>query len=226
LFVCLYVCMFVFYTNPRFWTHRKQTLHTSTAWSGRERRVCMGPKFFTSSTFGDLFLWGTLQNHGHKMAAGVTLFRDTLISVVPAVFAWRHWHYVVAGGGVIRGSLISVILAGVPLTSRKLHRSRWQGHPPQRRIPYSGGCSRHVTDSTFHRATGPFATALHPSFQFLFCGLHKIKSWQTTVARSYSNCIALSVMRTIRWDVNGIHVSTIWNLIRREEVTKELQLYK
>jgi hypothetical protein len=84
------------------------------------------------------------------------------------VFAWRYRHYLVAGGGVIRGSLIPVILAGVPLTSRKLRRSRRQGHPPQPRIPYSGGCSRHVTDSTFNRAVGPSATALHPSHQLLF----------------------------------------------------------
>ena len=27
---------------------------------------------------------GPLQNHGHKMAAGATVFRDTLISVIPA----------------------------------------------------------------------------------------------------------------------------------------------
>jgi hypothetical protein len=80
------------------------------------------------------------------------------------VFAWRHRYYVVADGGVIRGSLISVILAAVPLTSRKLRRSRRQSHPPQCRIPYSGGCSRHVTDITFNRATGPSATALYPSF--------------------------------------------------------------
>jgi hypothetical protein len=84
------------------------------------------------------------------------------------VFAWRHRHYVVAGGGVIRSSLISVILAGVPLTSRKLRRSRRQSHLPQRRIAYSVGCSRHVTDITFNRATGPSATTLYPSFQLLF----------------------------------------------------------
>jgi len=65
---------------------------------------------------------------------------------------------------IIRGSLISVILAGVPLTSRKLRRSRRQSHPPQRRIPHSGRSSRHVTDITFNRATGPHATALYPSF--------------------------------------------------------------
>ena len=84
------------------------------------------------------------------------------------VFAWRHRHYVVADGGVIRGSLISVILAGVPLTLRKLRRSRRQSRPPQRRIPYFDGCSRHVTDITFIRATGPSATALYPLFQLLY----------------------------------------------------------
>jgi hypothetical protein len=80
------------------------------------------------------------------------------------VFAWRHRHYVVADGGVICGSLISVILAAVPLTSRKWRRSRRQSHPPQRRIPYSSGCSRHVTNITFNWATWPSATALYPSF--------------------------------------------------------------
>jgi len=84
------------------------------------------------------------------------------------VFAWRHRHYVFADGGFIRGSLISVILTGVSPTSRKCRRSRRQSHSPQRRIPYSGGCSRHVTYITFNRATGPSATALYPSFQLLF----------------------------------------------------------
>ena len=72
--------------------------------------------------------------------------------------------YVVADGGVIRGSLMSVFLAGVPLTSRKLHRSRQQSHPPQCRIPYSDGCSRHVTDITFNWVAAPSATALYLSF--------------------------------------------------------------
>jgi hypothetical protein len=52
--------------------------------------------------------------------------------------------------------------------SLKLRRNRRQSHPPQRRIPYSGGCSRCVTDITFNQATGPYATALYPSFQLLF----------------------------------------------------------
>jgi hypothetical protein len=41
----------------------------------------MDPKFLT---FWALFLWGPLQNQGHKMAAGATIFRDTLMSVIPA----------------------------------------------------------------------------------------------------------------------------------------------
>jgi hypothetical protein len=84
------------------------------------------------------------------------------------VFAWRNRHYVVAEDGVVRGSIISVILEEVPLTSRKLHSSRRKIHPPQRRIPYSGGCSRHATDITFYQAAGPSATALYPSFLLLF----------------------------------------------------------
>jgi hypothetical protein len=83
------------------------------------------------------------------------------------VFAWRHRHDV-ADGGVIRSSLISMILAGFPPTFRKLRRSRRRIHPPQSRIAYSGGCSRHVTDITFKRATWPYATALYPSFYLLF----------------------------------------------------------
>ena len=84
------------------------------------------------------------------------------------MLAWRHRHYVDADDGVIRGSLISVIQAGVPLTSRKLHRCRRQSHPPQLRIPDSGVCSRHVTDITLNRAAGPSTTALYLSFQHLF----------------------------------------------------------
>ena len=80
----MFVCLCGSYTNSHFWTDLNQTLYTSPPWSGRDRRVCMDPKFLTSSTFWALFLWGELQNHGHKMAAGATVFRDTLISVIPA----------------------------------------------------------------------------------------------------------------------------------------------
>jgi hypothetical protein len=84
------------------------------------------------------------------------------------VFAWHHRHYVAADGRVIRSSIISATLAGVPLTSPKLHHCRRQSHPPQLHIPYSGGCSRHVTDITFNRAAGPSTTALYLSFQHPF----------------------------------------------------------
>jgi len=81
---CLFVCSYGTYTNSHLLTDLNQTLHTSPSWSRRDRRVCMDPKFLTSSTFWVLFVWGPLQNHGHKMAAGVTVFRDNLISVIPA----------------------------------------------------------------------------------------------------------------------------------------------
>jgi hypothetical protein len=210
--VCLFVSLFVPYTNPHFWTDRNQTLHTASPWSGRNRSVCIGPKFLNSPIFWALLLQGPLQNHGHKMAAGATVFCDTLISVVPAGVRvtspklrcrWRRSHprqpfirdssgsspYVVAGDRVIRNSVLSFILLGVRFASRILRSTGRRAHPPQRYISHSSPC---------------------------FCGLQEITSSQTTVARSYSKCVALSVMCTIRWDVNGIHVSTIRNLIRRE----------
>jgi hypothetical protein len=215
MFVCLFVCLYVTYTNSHFWTDPNQTLHTSPPWSGRDRRVCTNPKFSTSSTFWALFLWGLLQNHGHKMAAGATVFRDTLLSVITAGVCvmsptWRRrWRShprqpyirdssksssamgndVVADYIVIRHSIVSLIPVSVRVMLRILRSTGWRGHPPQRYILHSSSC---------------------------FCDLQEITSLQTTVACSYSKCVALSVMRTIRWDVNGIHVSTIQNLIRRE----------
>jgi hypothetical protein len=172
----------------------------------------MNPKFLTSSTFWDLFLWGPLQNHGHKMAAGATVFRDTLISVIPAGLRvtsptlrcrrrrshpWQPYirdssgssSKVAADDRVIRHSVVSLIPAGVRVTSRIICSTGRRDHTPQRYIPHSSSC---------------------------FCDLQEITFLQTTVARSYSKCVALWVMRTLRWDVNVIHVSTIRNLIRRE----------
>ena len=159
--VCLFVCVYGTYTNLYFWTDLNQTLHTSPPWSGRDRRVCMDPKFLTSLTFGPFFFGCHCRIMGTRWLPARPFSVIPLYPLFQLVFAWRHRHYVVADGGVNRGSLISVILAGVSLTSRKWRRSRWQ---PQRRIPYSGGCSRHVTDITFNRAAGPSATALYPSF--------------------------------------------------------------
>jgi len=139
-------------------------MHTSPPWSGRDRRVCMDPKFSTSSTFWALFLWGPLQNHGHKMAAGATVFRNNLISVIPAGVCVTSLTLRCRRRRGSSAALMSVNLAGVSLTSLKLRRSRQQSHPLQRRVPSSSGCSRHVTDITFNRATGPSATVLYPSF--------------------------------------------------------------
>ena len=52
----MFVCLFVPYTNPHFWTDRNQTLHTSPPWSGRDCRVCMGPQYFTFPTFSTYFV--------------------------------------------------------------------------------------------------------------------------------------------------------------------------
>jgi hypothetical protein len=106
---------------------------------------------------------------GHCRIMGTRWLPARPFSAIPfypwfqLVFAWRHRHDVVTDGGVIRGNLTSVILAGVSVTSRKWRCSRRQSHLTQRRIPFSGGCSRHVMDITFNRATGPSSTALYPS---------------------------------------------------------------
>jgi hypothetical protein len=73
----------------------------------------------------DLFdLWGLFSLGGTKWLLAWPFLVIPLYPWFQLVFAWCHRHYVVAEGGVIRDSLISVILVGVPLTSRKLHSSR------------------------------------------------------------------------------------------------------
>jgi hypothetical protein len=208
--VCLYVRNLYKFT---FLNRSEPNFAHVSPWSWRDRRVCMDPKFLTSSTLWAPFLWGPLQNHRHKMAAGATVFRDTLISVIPAGVrvmspTWRRrrrshprqsyirsgsssrrGNDIVADDRVIRHSVVSVIPVGVRVTSRVLRSIGRQGHTSQRYIPHSSSC---------------------------FYDLQEITFLQTNVARFYSKCVALSVMRAIRWDVNGIHVSTIWNLIRGE----------
>jgi hypothetical protein len=157
-------------------------------------------------TFGPFFLLGAIDG------CRSDVFRNTVISVVPAGvrvtsptlrYRWRRSHprqsysrdssgnspYIVADDRVIHHSVLLFIPVGVRVASRILRSTGRRVHPPQRYIPHSSSC---------------------------FCVLQKITSLQTTVARSYSKCVALSVMPTIRWDVNGIQVSTIPNLIRRE----------
>jgi hypothetical protein len=53
---CLFVGLSVPYTNPHFWTDRNQTSHTSPPWSGKDRRTCMGPQYFTFPTFSTYFV--------------------------------------------------------------------------------------------------------------------------------------------------------------------------
>jgi hypothetical protein len=139
----------------------------------------------------------------------------TLYPRFQLVFVSRHRHDV-ADGGVIRGSLISVILAGVPLTSRKwrLADDRVIRHSVVSLIPARVRVTSRILSSTGRRGHPPQRYIPHSSS--CFCDLQEITSLQTTVARSYSKCVALSVMRMIRWDVNGIRVSTIRNSIRRE----------
>jgi len=98
---------------------------------------------------------------------------DTRVEVFWAVGKWEKWTECKCVNIVtwwdrkeVNNELqlqLHLILAGDTLASWKC-RSRRRSHPPRRRIPYSGGCSCHVTDITFNRATGPFATALYPSF--------------------------------------------------------------
>jgi hypothetical protein len=192
MFVCLFVCMYVR-------MYLIQIHFSEPIWTKLCTRLPLGLEetvgYVWTRNSWPLRLFEPFFFRGHCRIMGTRWLRARSFSAIPLypwfqlVLAWRHRYYVVADGGVIRGSLISVILAGVPLTSRQLRRSRRQSHPPQRYIPHSSSC---------------------------FCGLQEITSLHTTVARSYSKCVALSVIRTIRWDENGIHVSTIRNLIRRE----------
>jgi hypothetical protein len=162
LFVCLYVCMELI------------QIHISEPiWTKIYTRLSLG----LEDVLG--YVWTRnsipLRHFGSFLCGGHCRIMDTrwlpaqpfsALTLYPwfqLVFTLRHWHYVVPDGGVIHGSLISVILTGVPQTSRKWRRSRRQNHPPQLRIPYPGGCSRDVTDIMFNRATGPTATVLYPS---------------------------------------------------------------
>ena len=132
------VCLYGTYTNSHFWTDLNQTLHTSPPWSGRDRRVCVDPKSLTSSTFLVLFLWKPLQNHGHKMAAVATVFRDTLISVIPA---------------------------GVRVMSPTWSCRRRSSHPRQPNIRDSSGSSTDIAEMTLQQTTESSATASYPLFR-------------------------------------------------------------
>jgi hypothetical protein len=157
MFVCLYVCLFVPYANWHFWTDRNQTLHMNFPLSGRDRRVCIGPKFLTSSNFWAPFFRG-------RSWAQDGCRRDRF----PRYPYIRGSSWCSRDVTDITLSLAAESSAAVlyPWFKREvpLLPSRRQSHSLQRPIPYSGGCSCHVTDITFNRTTGPSATALYPSF--------------------------------------------------------------
>jgi len=75
VFLFVFVCLFVRYTNPHFWTDLNQTLHTSPPWSGEGHRVCMDPQYLT---LFDLFCQEPVQNPGHKLAAGPRVIATAL----------------------------------------------------------------------------------------------------------------------------------------------------
>jgi hypothetical protein len=163
LFVCLYVCMYLtqIHISEPIWTKLYTRLPLGleeTVWYVWARNS------WPLRPFGPFLFRGHCRIMGTRWLPTRPFFAIPLYPWFQLVFAWRHRHYMVADGGVIRGSLISVILTKVPLTSWKLRCSRRQSHPPERRVPYSVGCWRHVTDITFNRATGPSATASYPSF--------------------------------------------------------------
>ena len=52
----VFVCLFVPYTNPHFWTDLNRPWHTSPPSSGEGRRVCMDPQYSAFPTFSVSFL--------------------------------------------------------------------------------------------------------------------------------------------------------------------------
>jgi hypothetical protein len=139
--VCLFVCLYEIYK----FTFLSQTLLTSPPWSGRDRRVCIDPRILTSSTFWVLFLRDPLQNHGHRMADGATVFRDTLISVIPAC---------------------------VRVTSPTLRCRRSRNHPRQPYIRDCSGSSSNVAEMTSQQTSESSATASYPLFRRVFASRH------------------------------------------------------
>jgi len=86
----LFVCLFVPYTNPHFWTSLNQTLHTSPPSSGRDRRVCMVRKCLTLFYLFDLFAG----NECRILGTTWLLAQDTSATALYLWFfrllVWRH----------------------------------------------------------------------------------------------------------------------------------------
>jgi hypothetical protein len=89
---CLFVCLFVPYTNPHFWTDHTQTLLTSPPWSGGDRRVRMDQQCDLLGLFG-LFCPEPVPNLAQKLAADARVIGDSVLSVIPArdAVASRTW---------------------------------------------------------------------------------------------------------------------------------------
>jgi hypothetical protein len=159
LVVCLYVCMELIqiHISEPIWTRLCTLLPL-----GLEEAVAYvwTQNSWPLRPFGPFFCGGHCRIMGTRWLPAQPFSAIPLYSWFQLVFVWCHQHDV-ADGRVTR---ISLILAGVSLTSRKWCLSRRQSHPPQRHIPYSAGCLRHVIDITFNQAMGPYATALYSSF--------------------------------------------------------------
>jgi hypothetical protein len=79
--VCVCVCLFVPYTNSYFWTNLNQTLHTAPL--GRDRRVYMGPKFWTFLSFSV---------SSRRVCASLSLLQTRISEPIwPAMDVWRRW---------------------------------------------------------------------------------------------------------------------------------------
>ena len=83
--VCLYVCMYVWNLYKFTFLNRSEPDFARLS-IGLEETVGYGPEILDLfDILGPFSLgWGPLQNHGHKIASGATVFRGTLISVIPA----------------------------------------------------------------------------------------------------------------------------------------------
>jgi len=152
MFVCLHVWNLYKFT---FLNRSEPNFAHVSALAWKRPRVCMYPKFLISSTFWGIFFFG-----GHCRIMGASVFRDNLISAIPAG--------VCVTSATFSGSLISVILAGVPLTSRKLRLvdPRVIRHRVGSLIKAGVRVTSRILRSTGRG--GPCATAFYPSFQVQF----------------------------------------------------------
>jgi hypothetical protein len=135
--VCLFVCLYVWNLYKFTFLNRSEPnlAHVSS----------LDPRFLTSLTFWALYLWGPLQNHGHKRAVGATVFRDN---------------------PYIRDS--SFYMTSPTLRCRK----SWS-HPRQPYIRDSSGSTSNVAEMTSLQTTDSSAKASYPLFWQVFASCHR-----------------------------------------------------